>query len=514
MAAAGDRSLEIEGQTDPAQEMADYIDEVHLDALLPVEGSLREHLRRHAKGMEVDFADCTLDQALFKRVGCRERLRKTLKSASAILQDLDRPRRAAMLCRNRLVAAGRMMFRETLLTGWIRSRLRRPREDQDERVEVYREVMKWVVEAQAAFEDIGENYPLLFESGYPLDAATEEEDEKTPARPIATSEWMIRYDNPSDPFPTFDGSIREWPSFWAQFVALVDSNPRLSAILKFKRLLGALQGEAKEKARMFAFDEENYPSLKQFLVDEYGEPERLLELLREKIAAWPPLPEPCPYNDFSQFAVIAIEYLRDVLRYRPNTALAPEATVYMIRTKLPDNTITKWEGIVATLEERDHLEALSRMLQMEAKARRTVYLDKNMHQRLNKKPPRESETRPVAYNFATAAVATDPLTCPFCEQSQHHPETCNKELSAQERKYRVMRARRCLRCLGLGHMVAACTKTNLCKECQKPHHTLLHGAGSVRRGTRSRGANANTATTSGPTVALPATLAPSNTGTA
>lgn len=452
MATAGDHSTGTGGVTSPwNQEVDDYVGEVHLDALLPVEGALVDHLRRHVKGIELDFAEHSTDQVLLKRVGCREHLRKTLKSASAILQDLDRPRRAASMCRSRLIIAGRMMFRETLLTLWIRPRLRKPQEDHEERVEVYREIMKWVVEAQAAFEDIGEVYPRLFESGYPLDALTEEEEERIQDRPVATSEWMVRYDNPSDPFPTFDGSLREWPSFWAQFVALVDSNPRLSPILKFKPLLGALQGEAKEKARMFAFDEENYPSLKQFLVDEYGEPERLLELLREKLANWTPLPEPCPYSDFSQFSVVAIEYLCDVLRYRPNTVLAPEATIYMIRTKLPDNTITKWEGIAARLPERDNLEGMSQMLQREAKARRTVYLDKHGQQRSVKKAARDNPS-PSVYNFATT-TPTDPSLCPFCKQS-HHPELCTKELSAQERKARVMRARRCLRCLGLGHMVA------------------------------------------------------------
>lgn len=484
--------------------LGDYIGEVHLDTLLPVEGCLAEHLRQHVKSMEMEFAGCTVDQVLLKRVGCRERMRKAMKSASVALQDLDHPRRAALLCRNRLALAGRMMFRETLFTEWLRPRLRGPKEDQDERVEAYREIMKWALEAQMIFDDIKEEYPRLFGEGCPLDAPHEEEEIIEPMKPVATGEWMIKYDNPSDPFPTFDGNIREWPSFWAQFVALVDSNPRLSAILKFKRLLGALTGEAREKARMYSFEEENYPALKCFLIEEYGEPERLLELLREKLANWTPLPEPCPYHDFSQFAIVAIEYLRDVLKYRPNTILAPEATIYMIRTKLPDNTITKWECLAANLLERDHIPAMSNMLQAEAKARRTVYLDKTVQLRAMKKTSKEPESRMAAHSFATFVPSSD-QACPFCNMN-HQPDLCQREMSAPDRKKQIMKTRRCLRCLGLGHMVAECTKGILCKECQKPHHTLLHGAGSVRRNFP----RPNPAPTAKPTNPAPIATTPNN----
>lgn len=58
-------------------------------------------------------------------------------------------------------------------------------------------------------------------------------------------------------FPTFDRNLHEWDPFWSQFMALVDGNPHLAPILKMKKLLTALKAEAKEKTRIFTFEDKN-----------------------------------------------------------------------------------------------------------------------------------------------------------------------------------------------------------------------------------------------------------------
>lgn len=460
----------------------DYIEEVHLDTLLPVSGVLLEHLRREGQSLENGLLDFSSDQVQLKRVGCRERLQRALKTVSATLQDLERPRLATQSVRPILALASRMMFKDTLLTRWLRLRLKSPQDDHEERVEYYRSIMNRILEAQMAFEDLGEVYPRLFDCEYPLQAPSD----PNPTVPNldslekmekAAQEWtVVRYDSPNEPFPTFNGDFREWPAFWAQFLALVDANPRLSPILKFKRLLAALTGDAKEKSRMFGFEEANYPAIKRFLEEEYGDPERLLQVLQDQLTSYHALPEPCPYPDFSRYAILAQEFLREVVRHRPGIVQVPEATVYAIRIKLPDGVVRRWEEIARVTPKETQLEALSRLIQDEARIRRTLHLDKVADRTRNpKRVEKSNETKPTAFNFAVQAVV-DEKKCPFCE-AEHAPDKCGKELQASDRKKLILRSRRCLRCLGVGHMALACDKENLCAECQKPHHTMLHGAG-------------------------------------
>lgn len=461
----------------------DFIEEVHLDTLLPVSGVLLEHFRQETPDLENDMIDLTTDQVLLKRVGCRERLRKALKSAVQALQDMDRPKTAVLAAKPRLTMASRLMFRETQLSIWLRSKLKRPDEDHEERVEYYREAMKWILEAQSAFEDAGVPYPRLFDCECPLKAPEEEPHPKvveTNPDVGEKSEWtVVRYDNPNEPLPTFDGNFRDWPSFWAQFVSLVDNNPRLSAILKFKRLLGALTGEARDKARMFHFDEANYPALKRYLVEEYGEPERLIQMLQDKLSSWTPLPEPCPYPEFSKYVVVAQEFLRDVVRHRPEVVKVPESIIYLIRTKLPDSIIRAWEDCSADVPMHSRLEAMVQLLNKEARVRRTIYLDKVANQpRSSKRQERPADGRTTAINFAIQGQVVDDKKCPFCGED-HAPDLCKKDMAPADRKQHIMRTRRCLRCLGTGHMANACPKENVCAQCNKPHHTLLHGAGYV-----------------------------------
>lgn len=154
---------------------------------------------------------------------------------------------------------------------------------------------------------------------------------------------------------------------------------------------------------MFTFDEKNYEPLKQYLLEEYGKPDRLLQLLFEKLSTWNVLADTCSYVDFSKFNIVAQGYLRDVVHFRQDVVKVPKTVVYTICTKLPDVALRKWEAMLPTLPKDEHLTAMVCLLADETRVRRVRYLDSTGAQR------RRSEKAPTAHCFA---VGTGPPTNP------------------------------------------------------------------------------------------------------
>ena len=75
------------------------------------------------------------------------------------------------------------------------------------------------------------------------------------------------------------------------------------------------------------------------------------------------------------------------------------------------------------------------------------------------------------------SVSTNRSGCPVC--TEHHLlENCRKfyAMSPSDRSKVVWDNRRCFKCLTPDHLATHCTVTKVCAQCNKHHHTLLHGA--------------------------------------
>ena len=85
-----------------------------------------------------------------------------------------------------------------------------------------------------------------------------------------------------------------------------------------------------------------------------------------------------------------------------------------------------------------------------------------------------------AFAFASEELQGAP-DCDACT-GQHLLRDCKKFLgmTAQDRFNLIREKKRCFRCLRLGHGVMSCQSKAKCKQCDKMHHTLLHGAKTSR----------------------------------
>ena len=90
--------------------------------------------------------------------------------------------------------------------------------------------------------------------------------------------------------PTFSGKQREWESYKEQFEALVKNKKTIPPILKFRRLLKCLEGDAFKTIQSIRVVAENFDNAWQSLCDKYhNEPLRFFIQMQT-------LEELCPAN--------------------------------------------------------------------------------------------------------------------------------------------------------------------------------------------------------------------------
>ena len=83
-------------------------------------------------------------------------------------------------------------------------------------------------------------------------------------------------------------------------------------------------------------------------------------------------------------------------------------------------------------------------------------------------------------SHAASATPTSSGTCPLCKNESHLLFACNKfkRLSHERRTATVKTNGLCLNCLRSEHLSRNCKSLHKCRECQRPHHTLLHSDSS------------------------------------
>ena len=154
--------------------------------------------------------------------------------------------------------------------------------------------------------------------------------------------------------PTFYGDHREWDLFYQQFLALVDKNKKLSTIVKFKKLLDALAGEARDHVRNVSFTEENYDMVKTMLVNQYGRERNTLADLIRQLQAFGQVSE--NYTRCHQYATLVDEVIQRQLRRVPGLAGYMAVPLSIIKSNLHNHMMSQYQlkmGIFKLMHNRE-----------------------------------------------------------------------------------------------------------------------------------------------------------------
>ena len=476
----------------PEGEAWTLVEEVDLGVFLPGVEDLPGRVQCERDNLAREMAGQPLRLAGFKRVGYRTSIKGVLKRASQAIGGGTRPRRAAEEVTRMAAQVCRFMFMETVLTAILRPRATDPADDTDQRISFYRTHLETVLELQTMLASYGLTYPKLFSDETPLQAPLEEDDDEGLDALTPTPGGGFRYEGVNEPLPSFSGELREWDPFWEQFLALVDNSTRLTPILKLKKLLAALKGDAREQARGFRFVAASYEPLKAHLQSVYGSPERILQHIFQRLLAAPRVAPDCGYHEFSKLALLAQEFIRDSLHFHPERVNDPELIITHVRRKLPEHVMVRWEEQAVDLPTAERLRAFDLFLTRQMNLKRIAYLDSQEDREARgsgtSAAKGEGRRKPTTYNFASdARGASGGKTqegCPFCGEGHSAPD-CPQELTPTEKKRRLLRARCCLQCMEPGHTFRTCKKP-ACQECGERHHSDLHGADYISLKKRKR----------------------------
>lgn len=268
---------------------------------------------------------------------------------------------------------------------------------------------------------------------------------------------------PKIDLPRFSGHFKEWPAFIDLFNSLIHLNTTLSDVEKFQYLQTSLVKEPLDLIRGYSLSADNYVLAYDALIKQYENKRKLVASYWEDI--------------LNSTTKVSLQHL--VNTYSENLSMLKRLgyTVdgfadYIVTHSL----MSKLDVSIRERFEREHnsneiptFKDLMAFLEVECRAQDAI-----SH---NSKIPLDTRKAKSALVSTTTAKDTShsvKSTCPFCRQS-HNVYSCRQFLNKvpRDRHKFVKENNRCINCLG-SHKFNDCLSKNTCRQCRRPHHTLLH----------------------------------------
>ena len=309
-----------------------------------------------------------------------------------------------------------------------------------------------------------------------INAAGEFRDKAMDKRGLATDKYNELYGGdiklPKLNLPVFGGDVLQWPSFWDQFEANVDSTD-LPVISKFSYLRTLLEGEPKRAIEGLSFTADHYDVACSILKDRFGRKETIIFTHIQKLLNLS-VPSKC--------TVASLWRLNDELKAHTRSleALGIDGKQYgviltpLILSRVPQELRLEWSR-----EGKGHESDLNYLLEfldkeIQRRERSQMFQESLATQSVNNKLPNEERRQRTP---TTAALHTSSMAkpkCSFCGKN-HPTEKCFKLSSGpvHVRKERVKAAGLCFRCLMSGHISKGCS--SLCRKCGGRHHEIICG---------------------------------------
>lgn len=253
--------------------------------------------------------------------------------------------------------------------------------------------------------------------------------------------------------PTFDGRYDKWEAYSQAFASFVMRNDNLDEITKMRYLVMSLKGEAEQIANGFPTTAENLIVLWKELEKRYENKRliaesQLMKCINTKKAQ---NDDPNKFRNVQNRITETIQTLKNVPHIWEITLIQIEIS------KFDEHTKEKWHEYLG--DERDYIttDRFEKFLQT-----RQAILDQTA--KLKQETPTQSTQKPQRKYI-----------CNYCKK-EHSIYDCKEfvRLTVENRIQFIRKEKLCERCMGRTHPTNDCIAKNVCKTCQKRHHSLLH----------------------------------------
>ncbi|XP_075150837.1 uncharacterized protein LOC142224944 [Haematobia irritans] len=280
----------------------------------------------------------------------------------------------------------------------------------------------------------------------------------------------------------FKGGYEEWPSFRDMFTAVYVNHPKLTPAQKLYHLRNKTRGPAGAIVKRYTLCDENFNMAWSALKARY-ENKRVLVDNQLKILFNIPVANVENSESIQKIQSTVNDCLCTLRSLNVDVEGWDPILIYLISTKLPDETLSLWEQSLRSHRDLPTWNQLDEFLinrfevvERISSIKCTKQQNNVTHQNSNKydhRNPISSQGSGKIQTYLSQERLT--ATCLLCE-TNHSLRTCPKfrKLTAQQRVDFVYKNKICSNCLSSSHLKPNCKSTNTCIICHKPHHSLIH----------------------------------------
>lgn len=266
----------------------------------------------------------------------------------------------------------------------------------------------------------------------------------------------------------FSGGYEEWPSFRDMFTAVYVNHPKLSQAQKLYHLRNKTKGPAGAIVKRYPLCDDNFQLAWNALKSRY-ENKRVLVDNQLKILFNIPVATVENSESIQKVHSTVSDCLCTLKTLNVDIDSWDPILIYLVSTKLPDETLSLWEQSL-----KSHRE-LPTWVQLDEFLINRFEVVERISSIRHSKETQSSASHMFSKKQQNSSQERVDLKCSYCK-TNHQLRSCQefRKLSIQQRVDFVVKNNICLNCLSSGHMKGNCKSNNTCLVCHKDHHTLLH----------------------------------------
>ena len=279
---------------------------------------------------------------------------------------------------------------------------------------------------------------------------------------------------PKISLPRFHGDITKFQHFWQTFCCAVGESEDLSNVHKLNYLVNSLEGQAYKALEGLEICEENYEKAKTLLQERFGKKQSIISAHMHALLK-------LQSSENERTADLRAIYDTIMVHIRGLESLGVSSDNYgsllipVIISRMPEDIalqVTRqtskdvWsiEEIMTTIQQEIEAREVSRKMVGKEKRRNAS--------RQQQHTPSVSTTKSFVARPESSLKNKKAIQCYFYNKG-HFSNECKEVTDVKQRKAILQAAKRCFRCLRLGHLSKDCNFNRKCFHCNGNHNSAL-----------------------------------------